>query len=277
MLFGSAIRTYGIRELLDTFVEIAPAPLPRETTTRTVQPGEDTFTGVVFKIQANMDPAHRDRMAFVRVCSGRFERGLKVRHVRMERDIRLANATAFFAQDRSGVEEAVAGDIIGLPNHGTLRIGDTLTEGEALRFTGIPSFAPEHFRRVRIDNALKAKPLEKGLLHLTEEGAIQRFRPLLSNDHILGAVGVLQFDVVLARLQNEYGVEAHLSATPYEAARWVEASSDAELEAFVQKEASRLARDHHGDLVLMVESAWWLAHVQDRWPGVQFHATRTHA
>ncbi len=277
VFFGSAIRTYGVRELLDLFVVAAPAPLPRATTTRTVQPDERTFTGVVFKIQANMDPAHRDRMAFVRVCSGRFERGLKVRHERLGRELRLANATAFFAQDRSGVEEAFAGDIIGLPNHGTLRIGDTLTEGEVLQFTGIPSFAPEHFRRVRIDNALKAKQLEKGLLHLTEEGAIQRFRPLLSNDHVLGGVGVLQFEVVAARLAAEYGVDVRLDAMPLEAARWVEAPSPADLDAFVKREAGRLAYDHHGDLVLLVESDWWLAHVQDRWPGFVFHNTRTHA
>ena len=277
VFFGSAIRGFGVRELLATFADVAPPPQPRATTTRTVSPYEAGFTGIVFKIQANMDPAHRDRMAFVRVCSGRFERGLKVRHPRNGRELRLANATAFMAQDREGVEEAFAGDIIGVPNHGTLRIGDTLTEKETLQFTGVPSFAPEHFRRVRIENALRAKQLEKGLLHLTEEGAIQLLRPLVGNDYVLAAVGLLQFDVIKARLENEYHVEVTLDALPYEVARWVDADDAATLERFTRMETNRLARDAHGDLVVLGESVWWLQHFASRWEGVTFRATREYA
>ncbi|MBU2228307.1 MAG: peptide chain release factor 3, partial [Proteobacteria bacterium] len=197
VFFGSAINNFGIRELLDAFVEMAPAPGPRPTVTRLVSPLEEAFSGFVFKIQANMDLAHRDRIAFFRICSGKFTRGMKVFHHRLDREIVLANATIFMAQDRTNVEEAWPGDIIGIHNHGTIQIGDTFTEGEPLQFTGIPNFAPEHFRRVRIKNSLKIKQLQKGLAQLSEEGAVQVFRPLVGNDYILGAVGVLQFDVTM--------------------------------------------------------------------------------
>ncbi len=282
VLFGIALGGLGVRALLDAFVEIAPGPLPRPTTTRTVEPDEPAFTGLVFKIQANMDPAHRDRVAFVRVCSGRFERGLRVRLQRAGRDpregkeLRIGNALLFQAREREGVEEAFPGDIIGVPNHGTLRIGDTLTEGEALRFTGIPSFAPEHFRRVRVESALKAKPLEKGLQHLTEEGAIQLFRPLVSNDLVLGAVGPLQYDVIAARLAAEYGVDVALDPQPWTLARWVE-GDDAGVAALVQAEPRRLARDSDGSLVFLAESPFWLERAGRDHPRLTFRPTKEHA
>ncbi|MDP2838615.1 MAG: peptide chain release factor 3, partial [Syntrophales bacterium] len=200
VFFGSAINNFGVRELLEAFVEMAPAPGPRPTTARMVSPLEEAFSGFVFKIQANMDLAHRDRIAFFRICSGKFTRGMKVFHHRIGREIVLSNATIFMAQDRTNVEEAWPGDIIGIHNHGTIQIGDTFTEGEILQFTGIPNFAPEHFRRVRVKNSLKIKQLQKGLAQLSEEGAVQVFRPLFGNDYILGAVGILQFDVTMARL-----------------------------------------------------------------------------
>src|SRR4030043_341953 len=203
VFFGSAINNFGVKELLDAFVEIAPPPVPRPTTTREVRPEEDDFSGFVFKIQANMDPAHRDRIAFLRICSGKFERGMRVIHHRIGKEVSLANATIFMAQDRTNVEEAYPGDIIGIHNHGTIKIGDTFSEKEPLQFTGVPNFAPEHFRRVRLKTALKAKQLQKGLVQLAEEGAVQLFRPLMGNDYILGAVGVLQFDVTMARLKRQ--------------------------------------------------------------------------
>jgi peptide chain release factor 3 len=276
VLFGSALIGFGVPELLDLFVEIAPPPRPRETLSRPVQPEEPAFTGLVFKIQANMDPAHRDRMAFVRVCSGRFERGIRVQHQRTGREMRIANAMLFQARDREGVEEAYPGDIIGVPNHGTLRIGDTLTEGESLRLTGIPSFAPEHFRRARIENALRAKQLGKGLQHLTEEGAIQLFRPLTSTDYVLGAVGPLQFDVISARLAAEYNVEVALDPLPYQLAYWVEAPDQETLSKFSTQEATRLARDEDDDLVFLAASAFWMERAREKWPAVQFRSTKEH-
>src|SRR5210317_1491925 len=204
VLFGSAINNFGVEELLDAFADYAPAPATREAVQRAVDPKEDKVSGFVFKIQANMDPAHRDRVAFMRICSGVFKKGMKVRHHRIGKEINLANAIIFMAQDRENVEEAWPGDIIGLPNHGTIKIGDTFTTKEELKFTGIPNFAPEHFRRVLLKNPLKMKQLQKGLVQLAEEGAIQVFHPLIGSDHIMGAVGVLQFEVTVARLKNEY-------------------------------------------------------------------------
>jgi peptide chain release factor 3 len=195
VFFGSAINNFGVKELLDAFVEMAPAPVARAAVTREVSPYEETFSGFVFKIQANMDPAHRDRIAFLRICSGTFRRGMKVIHHRIGKEITLANATIFMSQDRTHVEEAYPGDVIGIHNHGTIKIGDTFTENEPLKFTGIPSFAPENFRRVRLKNPMKSKQLQKGLVQLSEEGAVQVFQQLGKNDYILGAVGVLQFDV----------------------------------------------------------------------------------
>lgn len=274
VLFGIALNGFGVRMLLDLFVEIAPAPLPRRTTTREVSPFEEAFSGMVFKIQANMDPNHRDRVAFLRVCSGRFERGMKVQHHRRKQEIRIGNATMFVAQDREGVEDAYPGDIIGIPNHGTIRIGDTFTSKEPLQFTGIPSFAPEHFRKARLHSAFRAKHLEKGLMHLVEEGAIQVFRPMLGSDFILGAVGPLQFDVVATRLKSEYNVDVRLEAMPYNVARWVESDDEEALRRFITRQERQIVRDVDGTHAYLAESEWWVGRMMEEWPELTFRATR---
>ena len=275
VLFGSALSGFGIDEMLATFIKIAPPPLPRPTSSREVSPYEENFSGVVFKIQANMDPNHRDRMAFMRICSGKFERGMTVQHQRLARELRLANTTTFMAQDRVGADEAFPGDIIGIPNHGTIRIGDSVSQNEPLQFTGIPSFAPEHFKKAYLKNALRAKHLEKGVHQLIEEGAIQLFRPIDGNDYILGAVGELQFDVVSTRLLNEYNVDVLLTPLSYVAARWVEGGAS-DLEAFMKRNRHRLARDVDGTLVFLAESAYWLERIVDEWPKLRFHETKEH-
>ena len=276
LFFGSAINNFGVREMLDAFVEIAPAPRPRETTTRIVDPGEEAFSGFVFKIQANMDLAHRDRLAFLRVCSGRFTKGMKVIHHRLGKEISLTNPIIFMAQDRTGVDEAWPGDIIGIHNHGTIKIGDTFTEKEPLRFTGIPSFAPEHFRRVRLLSPLKAKQLQKGLLQLSEEGAVQLFRPLGDNSYILGAVGVLQFDVAVARLGTEYGVEADYEAVNYAVARWIEGEDRRKLAEFESHYGNSLALDRNENLVYLAPSDWELKYVMKKWPEIVFKSSCEH-
>ncbi|MGI6783301.1 MAG: peptide chain release factor 3 [Aminivibrio sp.] len=274
VFFGSAINNFGVRELLDAFVEIAPAPRPRETSTRLVLPEEEEFSGFVFKIQANMDPSHRDRLAFMRVCSGRFYKGMKMRHHRLGKDITVSNPVMFLARDRTLAEEAWPGDIVGIYNHGTIKIGDSFSDREPLKFTGIPSFAPELFRRVRLQSPLKAKQLQKGLLQLTEEGAVQLFRPLGRNDFILGAVGTLQFDVTMARLKAEYGVEADYEPVNYSLARWVTAGSPAALEKFRRAQQNQLALDAEGSLAFLAEGEWLLKYVEEKWPGIVFHTTR---
>ncbi len=274
VFFGSAINNFGVEELLDAFVEQAPAPRPAQTVSREVSPYEESFSGFVFKIQANMDPAHRDRIAFLRVCSGTFRRGMKVRHHRIGKEVTLANATIFMAQDRTHVEEAFPGDIIGLHNHGTIKIGDTFSDKEVLKFTGIPSFAPEHFRRVRLKNPLKTKQLEKGLIQLAEEGAVQLFRPLINSDYILGAVGVLQFEVIMSRLQTEYGVDALFEGVEYATARWVGCEDSKELKEFEKKNQASLARDSEGGLTFLASSEWRLGHTIEQWPKISFNKTR---
>jgi len=274
VFFGSAINNFGVRELLDTFVEIAPAPQPRATATRTVSPGEKGFSGFVFKVQANMDPAHRDRIAFLRVCSGRFLRGMRLRHLRLGKDIIVANPIIFMAQDRSTVQEAWPGDIIGIHNHGTIRIGDTFSEGEPLTFLGIPHFAPELFRRVRLKSPLKSKQLQKGLTQLVEEGAVQLFRPLSGNDLILGAVGMLQFDVTTARLKAEYGVDATYEPVDYATARWIRCEDRKKLEDFTRANVSRLAKDAEGDLAYLAAGDWQLDFAKEQWPDIRFEKTR---
>ncbi|MBW6485316.1 MAG: peptide chain release factor 3 [Syntrophobacterales bacterium] len=276
VFFGSAINNFGVRELLDAFVEMAPAPGPRQTTTRLVSPLEETFSGFVFKIQANMDLAHRDRIAFFRICSGKFTRGMKVMHHRIGREIVLANATIFMAQDRTNVEEAWPGDIIGIHNHGTIQTGDTFTEGEVMQFTGIPNFAPEHFRRVLVRNSLKIKQLQKGLTQLSEEGAVQVFKPLAGNDYILGAVGVLQFDVTMARLKTEYGVDASYETIDYTTARWVTCDDKKMLADFEKKNQNNLTLDADGHLTYLTTSEWRLGFVKEDWPGITFNKTREH-
>jgi peptide chain release factor 3 len=274
VFFGSAINNFGITELLDAFVAHAPAPRPRATTTRSVAASEAPLTGFVFKIQANMDPKHRDRIAFLRICSGRYQRGMTLHHVRSDRDQRIADALTFMASDRERAEEAWAGDIIGLHNHGTINIGDTFTQGEALTFTGIPSFAPELFRRAVLKDPLKSKQMLKGLAQLCEEGATQLFRPLRSNDLILGAVGQLQFDVVAFRLEEEYGVQAKFEPVQVHTARWVDCPDAKELARFRDKAEENLALDHGGALVYVAPTRVNLELTVERWPEVRFRATR---
>ncbi|MCF8024123.1 MAG: peptide chain release factor 3 [Desulfobacteraceae bacterium] len=274
VFFGSAINNFGVCELLDTFVEIAPPPQPRPAATRMVYPEEKEFSGFVFKIQANMDPAHRDRIAFLRICSGRFERGMRVRHHRTGKTVQLANPITFMAQDREFAEEAWPGDIIGIHNHGTICIGDTFSEKEPLWFTGVPSFAPEHFRRVRLKSPLKAKQLKKGVHQLVEEGAIQLFQPVFGSDLILGAVGVLQFDVTMERLKTEYGVDAAYEPAEYAAARWVRCSDKKKLDKFKKACQSHLATDARGDLVYLAPTLWRLNYESEQWPDITFLKTR---
>jgi len=273
VFFGSAINNFGVKELLDAFVEIAPPPVPRPTTTRIVAPEEDEFSGFVFKIQANMDPAHRDRIAFLRICSGKFQRGMKVQQHRLEKEVSLSNATIFMAQDRTNVEEAYPGDIIGLHNHGTIKIGDTFSLKEPLKFTGIPHFAPEHFCRVRLRDPLRIKHLQKGLTQLSEEGAIQVFKPLWGSDNILGAVGALQFDVTMSRLKNEYSVYADYEKTDYAAARWITADDPKVMDDFQKKNHLNVAMDAEGNVVYLALSEWRLAHAMEEWPQIKFHKT----
>ncbi len=274
VFFGSAINNFGVEPLLDSFVAHAPPPQPRATTTRVVQPEEPSLSGFVFKIQANMDPAHRDRIAFLRICSGHFEPGCKLLHVRTGKEIKISQALTFLASDRDHVADAWPGDIVGLHNHGTIRIGDTFTQGEPLKFTGIPSFAPELFRRARLKDPLKLKQLQKGLQQLSEEGATQFFRPLMSNDLILGAVGTLQFDVVAYRLKAEYKVDALFEPVEVATARWVECDDDRILQRFRDKAAMHLAEDGHGDLVYLAPNRANLRLTMERFPEIRFHATR---
>ena len=276
VFFGSAINNFGVNELLDHFVKTAPAPLPRATVSRSVDPYEDSFSGFVFKIQANMDPAHRDRIAFLRICSGSYRKGMKMRHVRLGRDIQVSNAVTFLASDRGHVDEAFTGDIIGLHNHGTIRIGDTFTQGEDLKFTGIPNFAPELFRRAILKDPLRKKALQKGLDQLCEEGATQLFRPLKNNDLILGAVGILQFDVVAHRLKDEYGVECQFEPVAVATARWVECGDEATETQFRNKAFDNLGVDQGGALVYIAPTRVNLELALEKWPDIRFHATREH-
>jgi len=274
VFFGSAINNFGVKELLDAFVEMAPPPGMRVAVSREVSPYEKSFSGFAFKIQANMNPAHRDRIAFVRICSGKFQRGMKVVHHRIGKEVALANATIFMAQDRDNVAEAFPGDIIGIHNHGTIKIGDTFSEKELLQFTGIPNFAPEHFRRVRLANPMKAKHLQKGLAQLAEEGAVQVFRPLTGNDYILGAVGVLQFEVTMARLKAEYGVDAIYEPVNFAVARWIECGDRNKLAEFEKKNTANLARDSQGSLSYLTTSEFQLNYCMEEWPAVEFYKTR---
>ncbi len=276
VFFGSAINNFGVTELLSAFVDYAPSPLPRDTTTRKVDAFEEPLSGFVFKIQANMDPGHRDRIAFMRICSGRYERGMRFYHTRLGKEIRIADALTFMAADRQHADEAYAGDIIGLHNHGTINIGDTFTEGEALTFTGIPNFAPEMFRRVVLRDPLRMKALQKGLDQLCEEGATQLFRPLRNNDLILGAVGQLQFDVVAFRLQDEYGVQATWDAVNVYTARWIYCADPKKLAEFRSKAHDNLSLDHSGALVYLAPTRVNLALTEERWPDVTFRETREH-
>jgi len=274
VFFGSAINNFGILELLDAFADYAPSPKPREAEQRLVAPEESKFSGFVFKVQANMDPAHRDRIAFLRVCSGRFDKGMKINHVRIGKNIQVGNAITFQAASRKNVAEAYCGDIIGLHNHGTIQVGDSFTQGEALKFGGIPYFAPELFRRVVLKDPLRSKALQKGLLQLTEEGATQLFKPLKNNALILGAVGVLQFEVTAFRLKAEYNVECVYDAVPIVTARWISAKNPQKLEDFKRKVFENLAEDGGGYLVYLANSRVNLQLTEERWPDIKFSATR---
>jgi peptide chain release factor 3 len=274
VFFGSAINNFGVQELLNAFVEMAPSPGNRVATSREVSPYEKAFSGFTFKIQANMDPAHRDRIAFFRICSGKFKKGMKVMHHRLGKEINIANATIFMAQDRTNVDEAYPGDIIGIHNHGTIKIGDTFTEKEPLKFTGIPNFAPELFKIVRLKSPLKAKQLSKGLIQLAEEGAIQVFRPIKGADYILGAVGLLQFEVTMARLKTEYGVDATYESVDYGVARWITCDDPKKIKEFEKQNSFNLAKDSEGCLTFLTTSEWQLGFAMENNPDVTFHKTR---
>jgi peptide chain release factor 3 len=276
VFFGSAINNFGVRELLDEFVKYAPSPRPRESETRLVDPVEEKLTGFVFKIQANMDPGHRDRIAFMRICSGKFEKGMKLTHVRTGKEMKIAAAITFMAADRQQTDTAYAGDIIGLHNHGTINIGDSFSEGEVIRFRGIPNFAPEIFRRALLKDPLRLKALQKGLSQLCEEGATQLFKPLRNNDLILGAVGPLQFDVVAHRLRDEYKVECHFEPINVATARWVETGDDEKLHEFRKKAHDNLALDHSDRLVYIAPTRVNLNLAEERWPAIRFRETREH-
>lgn len=273
VFFGSGVNNFGVQDVLDALVAWAPSPRPRQTTTRFVEPVEEPFSGFVFKIQANMDPRHRDRIAFFRVCSGRYSQGMKVHHVREGREMKLANALTFMAQDRVVMTDAVAGDIIGIYNHGQLHIGDTLTEGESMLFTGIPNFAPELFRAARSKDPFKAKQLQKGLQELGEEGAIQVFTGEFGNI-LLGAVGQLQFEIVAQRLATEYKVDAIYESTDVSTARWLSFPDDATRKYFEREQGARLATDVNGNTVYLATSIYNLETTMEHWPQVKFHTTR---
>ena len=277
VFFGSAINNFGVREVLDALVDIAPPPQPRMAIQGKVDPHDEHFSGVVFKIQANMDPAHRDRVVFVRVCSGRFQRGMRMRIQRTGKEIRPNSVVSFLSQRRELLDEAYGGDIIGIPTHGGIQLGDTLTDGVELQFTGLPFFAPEIFHIVEVMNPLKTKQLRTGLMQLGEEGAIQVFRPLRSTLMLLGAVGVLQFDVAKHRLQHEYGVEARMSPAPYTCARWVSSDDPAEFQKFVDANAGRLALDASDALAVLTNSVFEMKVIEERWPKIRFHKSREHA
>ncbi len=277
VFFGSAINNFGVKEVLDALVEMAPAPGPRASVQRSVAPDEPKFSAVVFKVQANMDPAHRDRVAFLRICSGRFERGMKIKIARNGKEIRTNNALSFLSQRREILDEAFAGDIIGVPNHGLLRLGDTLTEGEVLQFKGLPFFAPEMFRAVETADPMRNKQLRTGLMQLGEEGAIQVFRPVAGGAMLLGAVGQLQFEVVAHRLKAEYGAEVRFIGSRFNVARWVTSDDPKKLTQFLDENAHRVAEDVVGAPVLLTAHRSELDVVQERWPDIQFHALREHA
>lgn len=276
VFFGTALGNFGVREMLDDFVKWAPEPLDRETLGRVIEAKEENFSGFVFKIQANMDPRHRDRVAFMRICSGRYTKGMKMKHVRLGKDVKIVDAVTFKAGERVLVEEAVSGDIIGLHNHGTIQIGDTFTAGEEIQFTGIPHFAPELFRRIRLTDPMKSKQLQRGLQQLSEEGSTQVFSPIMSADMVVGAVGQLQFDVVAYRLKDEYKVEAIYEPVNVYTARWITCDDARKLEEFRKKAADHLSVDGGGHLTYLAPTRVNLALMEERWPELEFRATREH-
>ncbi len=271
--FGSAINSFGVQELMQGVGRFGPPPQVRPAESRGVGPWEEAVTGFVFKVQANMDPRHRDRVAFVRLCSGHFERGMKLHHVRTGKPMAIANPVMFLAQDRELAEDAFAGDIIGIPNHGQLRIGDALTEGEDLRFTGIPSFAPELLQSVRAGDPMKAKHLEKALTQFAEEGASKLFKPQVGSGWIVGVVGPLQFDVLASRIELEYGLPVRFEPTQFTSARWVSGPRD-RIEAFAKANKGHMAEDHDGDPVYMTRLQWDIDRVARDHPEIRLTATK---
>ena len=276
VLFGTALGNFAVDQVLDAFINFAPPPKAHPAQEREVAATEPNFSGFVFKIQANMDPKHRDRIAFMRICSGKYEKGLKMNHVRIGKEVRISDALTFLAGEREHLEEAWPGDIIGLHNHGTIQIGDTFTSGENLHFTGIPHFAPELFRRVRLKDPLKSKQLQKGLKELSEEGATQVFMPQNSNDLIVGAVGVLQFDVVAYRLKEEYKVDCVYEPVNIHTVRWIHCDDDKKLTEFKKKAYDQLSLDGGGHLTYLAPSRVNLQLMQERYPDIVFSATREH-
>ncbi len=274
VFFGSAINNFGVTPLLDAFVEYAPSPQPRATTSRVVAAEEQALSGFIFKIQANMDPMHRDRIAFMRICSGEFDKNKKIYHVRLNKEVRSSNALTFMAAERGAVDKAYPGDIVGLHNHGTIAIGDTFTEGERIQFTGIPNFAPELFRRAQLKDPLRLKQLQKGLSELSEEGATQFFKPMMGNDLVLGAIGVLQFEVVAYRLKHEYKVEAVFEKVNVQTARWVRCEDKKMLADFTRQLQLNLAKDNADQLVYLAPTRVNLQLTIERWPEIEFADTR---
>ncbi len=274
VFFGSGLKGYGVDELIEALTNIAPSPRVQPAEPRNVSPDEPRVTGFVFKVQANMDPNHRDRVAFVRLCSGRFQRGMKLKQPRSDKTIAVQNPILFFARERELVQEALPGDIIGIPNHGVLRVGDTLTEGENLRFTGIPNFAPEILRRVRLDDPMRAKQLKKALEDLAEEGVSQVFRPILGSQWIVGVVGQLQLDVLASRMAVEYKIAAGFEQAPYETARWVKTDDPAVMKQFIERNRGAMAEDRDGAPVFLARNSWELDYVAKDWPAVRFDKSR---
>jgi peptide chain release factor 3 len=271
--FGSAINSFGVKELMDGIGEYGPEPEPQKAAERQIDPSEPAVTGFVFKVQANMDPKHRDRVAFVRLASGHFERGMKLFHVRSKKPMTVSNPVLFLAADRELAEEAWAGDIIGIPNHGQLRIGDALTEGESLRFTGIPSFAPELLQTIRATDPMKAKHLEKALMQFAEEGAAKVFKPMIGSGYIVGVVGALQFDVLASRIEQEYSLPVRFEGSNFTSARWI-SGDKAEVEKLVNVNKGHIAHDSDGDLVFLTRLQWDIDRVVRDYPGVRLTATK---
>ncbi len=271
VFFGSAINNFGVKELLDTFIKIAPTPRVRTTTVRDIQPTDDKFSGFIFKIHANLDPKHRDRIAFLRVCSGKFERNTYYHHVRLDKDVRFSNPYSFMARQKDVIEEAYPGDVVGLYDSGTFKIGDTLTEGENLFFTGIPTFSPEIFKEVSNKDPMKTKQLEKGLLQLTDEGVAQLFTQFGGNKKIIGCVGELQFEVIQYRLLQEYGASVQFNSLPYFKACWITSADAKKLDDFTKFKTNNIAEDKDGHLVYLAQSEWYLNTERQNNPDIEFH------
>jgi peptide chain release factor 3 len=271
--FGSAINSFGVKELMDGIGTYGPEPQPQSAQPRQIAPDESKVSGFVFKVQANMDPKHRDRVAFVRMASGHFTRGMKLTHVRSKKPMAITNPVMFLAADRELAEEAWAGDIIGIPNHGQLRIGDTLTEGEALRVSGIPSFAPELLQGIRAGDPMKAKHLEKALMQFAEEGAAKVFKPMIGSGFIVGVVGALQFEVLASRIELEYGLPVRFETSQFTSARWASGPRDA-LDKFINTNKQHISHDHDGDVVYLTRLQWDIDRIERDYPDITLSATK---